>query len=739
MARIVGIDLGSYSVKVIHLEPKGRGGFEVLAYGEAFVPPVADGNPSTPPSAAEPMLDDRHSVALAELKHKGLLEGDVFVTGLPGGAAAVRTLRFPFNDQKKIAEALPFALESEIPLDLDEIVLSWSVLGPSARAKKDESNETDVLVAWARKEAVQNVLNLLAVHGVDPRHVEFDALALDDLYDGLLKDGRREGTAAKEGPTELRTQGGTVIELGEGAPDPATAIVDIGHRRTTVCVLAGDRVVSAHTILHGGADATRALAKAIGLSLAEAERGKRKEAFIEVAGARAQFPEQLQISEVLKTAYAPIVRRLRQIFQSTISVARVRVVKVILVGGGSRVLNVDRHLAEELNVKVARGRELAHAMRGQLPDHLAGGHFAAGDAGDEGAPEAALAFAYALSASLGNKSRARIDFRAGEFAWKGDYEFLREKAPALAAWAACLVLLLGASGVARAYVLGSTEGDLVKQELALCADITGQANIDSFQRCLAMIQERINGKAGFQVPERSAADTYLEITRRLPPASELKRKVTELDITAERVKMRGLTSKFEDIDTMVERLQGGRCFSLVEKGKAQNKGSDIEFNIAITLDCVAALGDGGVKASPATPGATSTTPSTTGVAAGAGTKTTPTASPPRMEPPAASVADHPARGDTLRTDTAVAPAQRERVPSADGEAEVRGSKLSPEEIAARRERLKKLREEREARRANRGPDGLSPLTAPRNPAMRERLLKGKATDGGAPPSPEQEP
>jgi Tfp pilus assembly PilM family ATPase len=344
MARIVGIDLGSYSVKVIHLEPKARGAFEVLKYGESVLPQL-EGD-ATP-------LADKHSAALSELKQRGLLEGDVYVTGLPGDAAAVRTLKFPFNDAKKIAEALPFALESEIPLDLDEIVISSAVLGPTVKARRESSSETEVLVAYAKKDAVQDVLDLLAPHGIDPRHVEFDALALDDLYDGLFKPARTSGSSAGgEGPTELKTHGGTIIEMGEGAPDPAVAIVDIGHRKTTVCVLAGDavatekgdkdgpqRVVSAHTLLHGGADATRALAKAIGLPLMEAERGKRKEAFIEVAGARAQFPEQQQISEVLKSAYAPIVRRLRQIFQATISTARVRVVKVVVVGGGSRVLN----------------------------------------------------------------------------------------------------------------------------------------------------------------------------------------------------------------------------------------------------------------------------------------------------------------------------------------------------------------------------------------------------------------
>lgn len=729
MARIVGIDLGSYSVKVIHLEPKGRGGFEVLKYGESVLPQV-EGDATS--------MADKHSAALSELKQRGLLEGDVYVTGLPGDAAAVRTLKFPFNDSKKIAEALPFALESEIPLDLDEIVISSAILGPTVKGRRELSSETEVLVAYAKKEAVQEVLNLLAPHGIDPRHVEFDALALDDLYDGLFKPARVAGPG--EGPSELKTHGGTIIEMGEGAPDPAVAIVDIGHRKTTVCVLAGDavatekgdkdgpqRVISAHTLLHGGADATRALAKAIGLPLMEAERGKRKEAFIEVAGARAQFPEQQQISEVLKSAYAPIVRRLRQIFQATISTARVRVVKVIVVGGGSRVLNLDRHLAEELNVKVTRGREIAQAMPGLLPL----------DATEDGAPEAALAFAYALSATAGSKTRARIDFRSGEFAWQGDFEFLREKAPALAAWAAALVLLLGASGVARAYVLGSTEGDLVKKELAMCAEITGQPAIDSFSRCLSMINERINGKASFQVPERSATDTYLEVAARLPAATDLKRKITELDITSERVKMRGLTSSYEAVDKMVERLQGGRCFSLVEKGKAQNKGTDVEFNVAITLDCAAAPGDGAApSATTASAMPTSASPSfapneTSTAARGSAdtSRSDPTGEAARAERDAARAEREAAReANRLGRNSEPPPEPTEADRAA------RASKLTPEEIASRRERLKKLREEREMRRANRGvgPDGMNPLVAPRNPAVRERLLKGKdaeSTDG----------
>jgi general secretion pathway protein L len=455
-----------------------------------------------------------------------------------------------------------------------------------------------------------------------------------------------------------------VIETADGAPAPAVALVDVGHRRTSVCILREGKVVSAHTLLHGGADATRALAREIGLSLEDAERGKRKEAFVEVAGAVAQFAEQQQVSDVLKKAHAPLVRRLRQIFQAAISTSRLRIVKVVLTGGGSKVMNLDRHLAEELNIKVIRGRELS--MLARAPNRPA-----VDDVGESAWAEYAMAFAYALS-GLGSRD-GRIDFRVGPFAWKGDFDFVRERLPALGAWAAALLLTVGLGSVAQAVMLSREENALVEQQLTLCKQITGDDKIDSTSKCIALIRERINGTGGFQVPEHSAVDTFIEVSRRLPYGDELKRKVTELDITDDRVRIKGTTTTYEAIDTMVARLQGGACFQLVEKGKARNINAEsVEMNITINLDCAQAPGDGKAIAPPPAPTAASLSSSSSSSVVPTSPVVAPRAQQQEYSPPP----DEP-------------------VPPPDG-----GPKpnVSPEQIEARRERLKRLREERENRR-----------------------------------------
>jgi general secretion pathway protein L len=677
--RIVGIDLGSYSVKAVTITARGktaspgrapsRVGFDVINWGEALVRAPAEGEDGAA------TLRERQGEALQELKQRGALDGEVFVTGLPGDSAAVKTLSFPFSDRTKINEALPFTLEDEIALDVDDIVYSHVFVEGGAGRGKDKG--TDVLCAYARKDAVQEVLDQLAISGVDPRHVELDAMALTSAWDGVF--ASLHGIES-DGPSELRTTGGTVIDTVDGAPSPCTAIVDIGHRHTSVCVIAGGRPVSAHTLLHGGADATRALARELSLSLDDAERGKCKEAFIEVQGAVAQFPEQQQISDVLKKAYAPVVRRLRQIFQATISSSRLRVVKIVLTGGGSKVLNLERHIAEELNVKVVRGAELGMLLHALQKTPLV---VDAGPPVDAGV-ESALAFAYALSGLAGTRAPSRLDFRTGPFAWKGDYDFLRERLPALSAWAAAIVVALGVGAAAQAVMLSREDSELLERQWKLCQEITGEKT-DSTSRCIALIQERINGTAGFQVPETSATDVFLEISRRLPYGNELKRKVTELDITSERVRLKGTTVSYDAIDTMVERLQGGRCFELVEKGKARNINADtVEMNITINLDCAKAPGDGKETPPPPRPTAaqlksSSSTSSSTSASSSSSFTPSPVLPPPAVVPdglkpyaPPVSTVNEDGGGGFKR-------------PSA-------------EEIEERRERLKKLREDRELRR-----------------------------------------
>lgn len=571
--RIVGIDIGSQSIKVVHLAVSMRS-YTVTGYDEEPVPDEPD---------AEGVNDGflgRALGALKQLKARRALRGDMFVVGFPGDEAVTRLVRLPFDDAKRIEATLAFEVEAQVPFDLDDMVMTSHVL--SGRI----DGQTDVLVGLAKKKDVGAFLATLKKVGIDPRHVELDALALDDLYRHLLAVDEKENAP-------VVTPGGTAIARGPSAYGEAAAVVDIGHNRTAICIVADDQVVTARTVLRGGADLTRALAKVFELPLAEAEQGKLREAFLEVTGADAPYPEQKRISDCLAGALQPIVRELRQSIQAVVAQRRARVNRIYLCGGGARVPNLDRFLSQELNIDVRRAHQVGEVLAPVLPveqwnDNTDMTH-------------AAKALSYALSGYAAHKSE-RLDFRQGEYAYRGDFEFLEGRAPQLVAGLIIVALLLGFNGYASHFVISRQEARVALRQQEACKKILGR-EVKSAEKCLAMMKEQIEGgPQGESIPDSSAIDPYLEVARTTP--KDITVKVEELEISLDRVRIKGQTDSFEAVDKIVVGLQTGLCFTNVQRGPARQSGDKVGYSVSLDVDCSKV--DSSVLAEATTPAAVKT-------------------------------------------------------------------------------------------------------------------------------------
>ena len=72
--------------------------------------------------------------------------------------------------------------------------------------------------------------------------------------------------------------------LGEEHPDGLTAVLDVGHEHTNICILRGKQPVFVRTLSRGGKHVTRAIAKRLDIDEVEAEHIKRREAHIPAGG-----------------------------------------------------------------------------------------------------------------------------------------------------------------------------------------------------------------------------------------------------------------------------------------------------------------------------------------------------------------------------------------------------------------------------------------------------------------------
>src|SRR5512138_1602538 len=190
---ILGLDLGSHSVKAVLLESTMRG-WTLVGAARTPVAPAAEGD-------ARPLVE-RQAAAVRDLLAVQGWHPDSVTLAVPGATAASHVLTLPFVDPRRIEQTIPFEVEGVIPFELSAVAWDWQPM-----AERDGKSE--LLVSVVRKEELAALLAALAPAGVDPRI----ALPAAPAYASLVGHGL---LAAEPGPTPENTA-------------PVTAILDVGH------------------------------------------------------------------------------------------------------------------------------------------------------------------------------------------------------------------------------------------------------------------------------------------------------------------------------------------------------------------------------------------------------------------------------------------------------------------------------------------------------------------------------
>jgi general secretion pathway protein L len=200
---------------------------------------------------------------------------DVVVSALPGEFVAKRLLTLPFNDRRRLAQVVPFALEEHLPFPVDDAAVAFARVGR-------EGAKTLVIAAFARKADVKEHLELLARAGLDPKVVTLGTLALAGLLararNGaggahLVVDIDHASTSmvlidARGTPRAIRTVSrGIDPQSGNAAlPSPAAAVI-LGAVRQTL-LAHGTAQDAPDLVLTGAAAATPAVREQISDGLA---------------------------------------------------------------------------------------------------------------------------------------------------------------------------------------------------------------------------------------------------------------------------------------------------------------------------------------------------------------------------------------------------------------------------------------------------------------------------------------
>jgi general secretion pathway protein L len=502
--KILGIDLGAWSVKVAELEA----GFRQTQLLGLYERPLVDKRDG------ESELE-RAARTVAALITEERLSAEMVATAM-GGEAVLRLLTLPFNDPKKIEQVLGYELESQILGELDELVYD-SVLSTTT------PTTTNVIAVAAPRAEVRRVIDALSSVQAEPRVVGAAPLSYAALRDHAYSD--------------------------EGGPQ---VIVDIGHRHTHVCIMLQGKIIFARAIPRGGEDVTLAIADSFKVD--DPTTAKHEQAFILGAGEVAETPSHRRVDECVREAVRPLVRELRQTLAAHRAGGGAAPERMLVTGGGARLRGLVEHLEVELGMAVGR-LQLDAAEAFVRPDLRS-----FSDGTSTALPAQALGLALAAAAPV-----PQVNLRKGELAYRNDYSYLRGKAGYLAVAVMSILVFAGMNAIASLRELRK-EGDALEARLKReTTELFGEPRLDGKA---VSEELKAGPKGGAPpIPTLTAYDVLDEISRHVPPGDKGKLDVLELDIKPKKTHVKATAESAQQVDELATALGQIECFEEIVKGK----------------------------------------------------------------------------------------------------------------------------------------------------------------------------
>jgi type IV pilus assembly protein PilM len=303
---LVGLDIGSSSVKAIELKPAGKA-YKVAAFGSQPVPPdsIVDGA----------IIDGTAVVDAIRRLFEGLKVSTKDVAAsLSGNAVIVKKISLPSMTDAELAESIYWEAEQYIPFDIQDVNLDYQIVD---RGDVGGKSTMGVLLVAAKKEKIADYTGVIGQAGRVAVVIDVDAFALQNAY-----------------------------EVNYGTePDAVVVLLNAGASATNINILHGDQSVFTRDISTGGNAYTEALQKELNLPFEQANDLKQGNAVDGVT-----FDDARPVLRAVTENVMLEVQKTFDFFRT--SAANDRITRIVVSGGASRAEGFTEMLTERFQAPV---------------------------------------------------------------------------------------------------------------------------------------------------------------------------------------------------------------------------------------------------------------------------------------------------------------------------------------------------------------------------------------------------
>jgi type IV pilus assembly protein PilM len=301
---IVGLDIGSNSIKAVELE-QSRGEIMVTHLG---IEPLATD------IVVDSMIVDSGSVASAVSKifAEHAFKAKNVATSVSGHSVIVKKISMQTMEEPELGEAVRNEAAQYIPFDMSDVNVDYQVLSPTT-----DGPTIDVLLVAVKKDKILNYTNALQLSGRQPAIVDIDAFALQNCFEYNYAP----------------------------APNSTTALLNIGASVMNINIVRGAIPLFTRDVSVGGNQYTDSLQKELDLNFDDAEAlkvGKK----VGTVSEDAKLPILQQVTEIIVLE----IQKTFDFFRATASGEHIE--RIYLSGGSSQIPGLVEALRQEFAIPV---------------------------------------------------------------------------------------------------------------------------------------------------------------------------------------------------------------------------------------------------------------------------------------------------------------------------------------------------------------------------------------------------
>lgn len=526
----VGIDIGTYSIKVAEVEPTSKS--YIIRRVQEF------------PLSLDPTKDKKIEIidTLRTLFSHYDLDHTQFIFAVPQRFVSARLLNFPFRERFKIQKTVVSQLEDELPFSQEDAVFD-------AKIVRYVGKGADVLAMAVPKERISDVIDLAHDCGVDPVLVSSESLGLSNLFEQWDQSPREAPALAQDLPTAR----------------PAELVIDLGHMSTKLIVYSEGMLLGVRTIDWGTKNIADTIAHKYGLNYLQAIKEVQSKGFVLLDKAQGTR-EQIAFSQIIEGSLQTLIADMRLKLLELESELNLQWTKGLLLGGGAQLKNIGGYLTQHFQIQFNKYKQFDHhpSVTFEFDTHLE------------------LASGSAIGLALEGLKRPRnpaTNFLKGEFAQQGQvFEALWDKWGYTARIVAAAFVIFLVYGFLRESLslslLDASDQALRKQAEAIAKVKGSQASPSRIRKFIGQQEKLEKGRKQAEkvVKINSALDALDLITASLPGRDAIQLEIKRVSIDAEIAEVHG----YSDSQTSVEQIQKS-----LQRASSNGKAETVQLRIPV--------------------------------------------------------------------------------------------------------------------------------------------------------------